>query len=286
VSNRPPIQLGLLPGFDAPALSLSAAVAEPIAEAPRRRAVSAERAMLAAQTSLLRPDRPDAPSLAVDPPELHGWREELGRARPRMVAGVCSAVAADRRRPDGSLAPCPWATCPRHLLLDVGQVVEIRGRRHADLLINRAGEPATMGRRPALAAVPTDGEVDEFDAAALDRLEELPDTCELDVIARHGEAVPVEAIAAALGVSEEQVRLDTLNAARALGLVMDNGEPGPGEFGVADAILERLRVRPRRIRRTWRGTVADVLPAPALIVRIEREAPPVREPSAGEIFTF
>ena len=99
-------------------------------------------------------------------------------------------------------------------------------------------------------------------------------------------AVPVEAIAAALGVSEEQVRLDTLNAARALGLVMDNGEPGPGEFGVADAILERLRVRPRRIRRTWRGTVADVLPAPALIVRIEREAPPVREPSAGEIFTF
>lgn len=286
VSARAPEQLGLLPGFDAPAIVAAVTtyvteggeVVSAIEDDAERRAVSAEREMLAAQAVI--------DGLAIEPPEIEGWREELGRPRPRIVAGVCSEFERWRRLEDGSIGPCGGATCPRNLLLDRGEPVVVLGRVHHELLLNRAGEHPVMGRRPALAAVPTDGERDRFDLDAIERVDELPDTCERDVIARYGGEVPVEAVAAALGVSEEQVRIDTLSAAAKLGLVMVNGEPTPGDFERVERILRELSPRRPKIRRTWRGKVAAPTPVPRAIVREERAAPPVREPSAGEIFTF
>lgn len=276
MSARPPIQLGLLPGFDTPALVVAAASPAPVAEGPPRRMVSAEREMLAAQVSMI--------GLAIEPPEIEGWREELGRPRPRIVNGTCS-VLEERRRPDGSIGPCGYAACPRNLLIDRGEPVVILGKVRHELLLNRAGEHPVMGRRPALAAVPTDGERDAFDLDAIARLDELPDSCEKDVIRNHGGAVPIEVIADRLGVSEEQVRLDFLSACSKLGLNTDNGEPLPGTPAVVEQILATLDRRPRKVRRTWRGKVGKSSRAPAG-PRIERDAPAPREPSADEIFTF
>jgi hypothetical protein len=236
--------------------------------------VSPARELLAGQVAL--------PVYACDPPEIEGWRDELGAPRPRIGAdGACSAVASRRRDDDGSIGPCPWVACRHHLLLDLGEPVTIGGRRFAAMILNRAGEHPVLGRRPGLAAVPTAGEAAEFESDALDRLDELPDSCALDVIARYGGEVPVEAVAAALGVSEEQVRLDSRAAEietgyRTIGLVPDPATPG--------CYVPAPVPRPK-VRRTWRGKVGAPSQAPAG-PRIERDAPSVREPSAGEIFTF
>lgn len=74
---------------------------------------------------------------------------------PRIVGGVCTAIESERRRPDGSIGPCPWVACERHLLLDLGEPVVVNGKVRHELLLNRAGEHPSdadpvMGRRPAL----------------------------------------------------------------------------------------------------------------------------------------
>lgn len=270
------MQLGLLPGFDVPALA-SSVMTELIEDKPKARAVSAERELLAAQVSM--------DGLAVDPPELEGWREELGRPRPRIVAGVCSERAA-RLDAEGNLAPCGWVACPRHLLLDYGTPITIGKRRHVEVMVNRAGDHTVMGRRPSLSAVPTDGEVEAFEADVLDRLESLPDTCALDVQARHGGAVPVDALARALGISEEQVRLDGHAAAGKIGIALVEEQPVPVAPAKADELLRQLSPVKPKIRRTGRGRIAKSLPVPASIVRRERDAPPVVMKLADAIFTF
>lgn len=304
---------------------------------PPRREVSAEREGRAAQVSM---------PLSLDPPDIDGWREELGHPRPQIVNGVCITGEKWRRRVDGTLGPCPMFTCPRHLGLDVGEPITIGGRRHAELILNRAGEDATMGRRPALPAVPTDGEADEFALHAIARAEAMPETCERDVIAhlravdareeiesatervtldvagvgevstaervaRDVDAVRVSAIATHLGVSEEQIRQDTLSGAEKLGIRMINGQPHPGDGARVEAILAQLsgrravptddEIEERAVRvlsfmgwRARRGAVAsadiaralltDTSPPPVSIRRIEREAPPPRELTADEIF--
>ena len=304
MSESPRYQLGLFGGEEPVTAVEAVKVAEDLNAKPPRREVSAERAMLAAQASL---------AISMDPPDIEGWREELGRERPRIVNGVCTAIERDRRQADGTIGPCPWLACENHLLFDYGEPVTIGGRRYAEVRLNRAGaaeDDAALGRRPGLPTVPTDGEVDDFALLALRRLEELPDTCRLDVQARdysgayqHAHAngaeitgqmsewqesieAPVMAIAVALGLSEEQVRLDTLSGTAAIGVGMHNGSPVPAHPEVAEEILRQASQCKPKIRRTWRGKVGTPPPAPAAIVREERDAPPVRERSADEIFTF
>lgn len=333
MSGPPPrIQLGLLPGFEAPAdrLALVAAADDLAVELarPAARKVSAERELLAAQGSL---------AISVDPPEIEGWREELDQERPRIGAdGVCTAVERWRRLEDGTLGPCPFVACPRHLLIDSGAPIEIGGRRYAELMLNRAGLPATMGRRPALPAVPTDGEIDAFGLEALDRLDEVPDTCSVEVQQRvsahdgtvdedgrqinwttdearasHADAMQVQEIARAMGVSVEEVRLYTLSACDKIGVKLVNGQPLPGDGARVAAILAQLEGRRvpladvdlvARARRVLaylgapaqpgvdldaaiaRALLTDTSPPPAAIRRIERDAPPPRVPTADEIF--
>lgn len=338
MSGPPPrVQLGLLPGFDATGDNLAlVAEADKLAETLVRpaRKVSAEREMLAAQGSL---------AVSVDPPEIQGWREELGHERPRFGAdGVCTAVERWRRLEDGTLGPCPFVTCPRHLLIDSGAPIEISGRRYAELMLNRAGLPATMGRRPALPAVPTDGEIDAFGLEALERLDEVPDTCSVEVQQRvsahdgtvdedgrlinwttdearanhaearanHAEAMQVQEIARSMGVSVEEVRLYTLSACDKIGVKLVNGQPLPGDGARIAALLAQvdgrralasdddLRTRARRVLEylgsevpigedlvaaVERVLLTDTSPPPR-IRRIERDAPPPREPTADEIF--
>lgn len=344
MSGPPPrVQLGLLPGFESAGDSLALVTeADRLAETMVRpaRKVSAEREMLAAQGSL---------AVSVDPPEIQGWREELGHERPRIGPdGRCTAIDRWRRRADGSIGPCPWFGCPRNLTIDSGAPVEIGGRRYAELLLNRAGQPATMGRRPALPAVPTDGEADAFALDAIARYEELPDTCSIDVQERlgkivttstieeqvggveteaeedwaeevaarralerqHADAMQVQAIAQALGVSVEEIRQYTISGAAKLGVRLVNGQPLPGDGARVAALLAQvdgrrapvadddLRMRARRVLEflgapavvgqdpaaaVERVLLTDTSPPPR-IRRIERDAPPPREPTADEIF--
>lgn len=323
----PQIQLGLLPGFEGPILPAAPIELEP--PKPPRRAVSAERELLAAQRSL---------AISLDPPDIEGWRDELGRERPRIVNGVCTAVEQWRRLEDGTIGPCPWTGCPRHTLIDHGQIVTIGGQRRAELLLHRAADDEAVGRRPALPVVPTDGEIDAFDAEALKRIDTIPRTCIRDAmplvadraddaeasavgqlfidgkeesLPNHlADAARVAVIAETLGLSEEQIRLDTISAAAKLGIRLVNGQPVPGDGGRVEALLARLAGRRRVLsdaelaeRRARvmaylgrrgeasaeaieRALLADATPAPAVIRRIEREAPPPRELGADEIFTF
>jgi hypothetical protein len=265
-------QLGLFGGEEPP---MPAPKPEAKPDPPRQpaAAVSAERALRALQRPLA-----VVASTDPDPPGLEGWREWLAEPPPQIVGGVCSEMA-ERRRPDGSLAPCPRLSCPHHLAIDRGEVVTVGRYREADLVLSTAGLPVEIGRRPALPAVPeTQGEIDAFAAAVLDRLAELPETCTLEVVARYPDGAPIEEIERVLGVSGEMARRDLLRAQAKL------FDPASAD---ATANLEavaptRRKARPPRQRRT----AADPPPAPRAIVRRETEAPPVREPSAGEIFTF
>lgn len=329
MSKAPEYQLGLLPGFDGPLLPQTPIAFEPppAPAPPPRRAVSAEREMLAGQVTL---------AISLDPPDLQGWEQELGRERPRIVNGLCTAIEEWRRLEDGTLGPCPFVACPRHLLIDSGAPIEIGGRRYAELMLNRAGLPATMGRRPALPAVPTDGEIDAFGLEALDRLDEVPDTCSVEVQQRvsahdgtvdedgrqinwttdearasHADAMQVQEIARAMGVSVEEVRLYTLSACDKIGVKLVNGQPLPGDGARVAAILAQLEGRRvpladvdlvARARRVLaylgapaqpgvdldaaiaRALLTDTSPPPAAIRRIERDAPPPRVPTADEIF--
>lgn len=322
MSFAPRVQLGLLPGFDGP-LSISPEVNRGADEAVAKqapRAVSAEREMRAAQVGMA--------GLAIDPPEIEGWREELDRRpAPRFdAAGRCEVVESHRRRADGTIGPCPVVTCPRHLLLDYGAPIQISGRRHAEVLISTAGLPPAMGRRPALAAVPTDGEADAFALDALRRLDEIPDTCGVDVQRRLASAAGAEVdgaeatdadreallvieIARVNGWSVEEVRLLTLSGAAKLGIEMVNGHPQPGDGARVEAILAQLdgtraemtaaerREREQRvadylgigghvdpIAAIDRALLTDTSPPPAVIRRIEREAPAPRELTVDEIF--
>lgn len=234
-----------------------------------------------------------------DPAGLEGWREELGAPMPRIVGGACEELAA-RRQPDGTLAPCPRFRCPHHLGLHIGEVTAVGPVREAELVISTAGLPAEMGRRPALPALPeTHGEVEAFQGAAVDALARVPDTCDLDVIARHPDGVPVEEIARVLGVSEEIVRLETLSAARKLltaaGIpprlarmaTMAAGGPWASGLDPGEAI-ETINRDPARRQApiVRRPAVAPPTPAPRAIVRVERDAPAPRELTAEDVFTF
>ena len=126
--------------------------------------------------------------------------------------------------------------------------------------------------------------------AASDRIGELRAARELGVVlwANPARVYParVREIAAVLGVSEEQVRLDTIAAAAKLGIRMVNGQPRPGDGARIEELMNARPASKPKIRRTWRGKVGTPPPAPVAIVREERDAPPVRERSADEIFTF
>lgn len=240
--------------------------------------VSAARAIRALQVSL-----PVVDTVEPDPPGYDGWRAYLATARPRIVGGACTE-AANRRRPDGTLGPCGWTACPHHLGVDVGEVVDLGPVREAELVATTAGLPVEMGRRPSLSAIPeTAGEVHEFADAAIARLDgrapPLPYSCTLDVVAEYPDGAPIAIIARALGVSEEIVRLVLFRTGRVL---YNPGHPD------AWANLEAAAGAPRQVApvKVAPSKIAAPGPAPVAIVRVEREAPPVREPSAEDLFTF
>ena len=235
--------------------------AEP-APPPRPPATAADRRARALQRSLLAP----VEAAPVEP-------------MPRIVGGVCSE-RTHRLAPDGSLAPCPRVRCPHHLAIDVGEPERIGRAVEAPLVCSTAGQEVEMGRRPGLSAYPeTHGEAVEFIELVVARLETMPETCALDVIARYPDGAPVEAIARVLGVTPEVVRRDTESA------VAKTFDPTAGD---AWSNLEEAAARTvRAARRPAPGKVGEPGPVPTAIVRREeREAPEPREATAGEIFTF
>lgn len=92
----PQIQLGLLPGFEGPILPAAPIELEP--PKPPRRAVSAERELLAAQRSL---------AISLDPPDIEGgatsWaasaRGSSTASAPRSNSGAGSRTARSARAP-------------------------------------------------------------------------------------------------------------------------------------------------------------------------------------------
>jgi len=220
-----------------------------------------------------------------DPPGYDGWREYLGAERSRIVGGVCTELAR-RQRPDGTLAPCAWTACPHHLAVDQGEVVDLGPVREAELVASTAGLPVEMGRRPSLSAIPeTAGEVHDFSdevAARLDgRAPPLPYSCTLDVVREYPDGAPVAVVAAALGVSEELVRVIGLKVAR-----LWFGAEHPDAWANLEAVIERQAEPVRRAPPARPSKVAPPPPVPLAIVRVEREAPPPRDPIAEDLFTF
>lgn len=251
----------------------------PVPLPPPAAAVSAARQVRALTLHL-----PIVADADPDPPGYDGWREYLGAERPRIVGGVCTELAR-RQRPDGTLAPCAWTACSHHLAVDQGEVVDLGPVREAELVASTAGLPVEMGRRPSLSAIPeTAGEVHDFAdgvAARLDgRAPPLPYSCTLDVVREYPDGAPVAVVAAALGVSEELVRVIGLKVAR-----LWFGAEHPDAWANLEAVIER-RTEPVAAVREAPSKAADPLPVPRAIVRVEREAPPPREPTAEELFTF
>ena len=251
----------------------------PVPLPPPAAAVSAARQVRALTLHL-----PIVADADPDPPGYDGWREYLGAERPRIVGGVCTELAR-RQRPDGTLAPCAWTACSHHLAVDQGEVVDLGPVREAELVASTAGLPVEMGRRPSLSAIPeTAGEVHDFAdgvAARLDgRAPPLPYSCTLDVVREYPDGAPVAVVAAALGVSEELVRVIGLKVAR-----LWFGAEHPDAWANLEAVIER-RTEPVAAVREAPSKAADPLPVPRAIVRVEREAPPPREPSAEDLFTF
>lgn len=243
-----------------PASPRCATIDETTAAAPRR--TDSSRALRALQRSL---------PVVVQPAPVEPM--------PRVVGGVCSA-RAERLREDGSLGPCPRVRCPHHLAIDLGEPETIGPAREAPLVCSTAGQDAELGRRPGLSAYPeTHGEVESFADHVVDRLATLPDTCELDVIARYPDGVPVCEIARVLGVSPEVVRRDTESATRKL-----------FDEDVSDAWtnLEEAAARAKRpARRPTPSKIGEPSTAPRAIVRRETgDVPRPVELTAGEIFTF
>lgn len=246
------------------------------AKVAEARHVSAVRAMRALQRSL-----PVVADVDPDPPGLDGWRAYLGIPRPTVRRGVCSELEG-RRRADGTLSPCAWTACPHSLVVDVGEVVEVGPVREAELVLSTAGLPVGMGRRPSLSALPeTAGEIDAFTVEVLARLDgalpPLPWSCELDVIAAYPDGAPVAVIAEALGVSEEIARLAVVKVtARWF------------DERAEDATANLELVAPARPVATTAAPskIGEPGPVPAGIRRVERDAPPVRELTAEDLFTF
>lgn len=198
---------------------------------------------------------------------------------PMIVGGVCSELR-ERTRPDGTVGPCARVRCPHHLALDQGEIVQIGPTREAGLVCSTAGKPVEMGRRAALSPYPdTHAEIVAFEDLVIERLGELPDTCTLDVIARHPDGAPVEVIAATLGVTEEIVR-------RAYKSVVDKGFDPTCE-SAADNLDE---MAPRTKRARHKSASKATPPSPVTAVRIvlnqerDRKVPAPREKTADEIF--
>lgn len=225
-----------------------------------------------------------------DPPGYDGWREYLGADRPRTVTTTTCTEFARRQRPDGTLAPCAWTACPHHLAVDQGEVVDLGPVREAELVASTAGLPVEMGRRPSLSAIPeTAGEVHDFADAVAARLDgrapPLPYTCTLDVVREYPDGAPIAVVAAALGVSEELVRVIGLKVAR-----LWFGAEHPDAWANLEDVIERRTAADELARRravaSRPSKIADPPPVPRAIVRVEREAPAPREPGADELFTF
>jgi len=65
------------------------------------------------------------------------------------------------------------------------------------------------------------------------------------------------------------------------------GAEHPDGWANLEAVIERQAEPVRRAPATCRPSkVAPPPPVPKAIVRVEREAPPPREPSAEDLFTF
>lgn len=222
-----------------------------------------------------------------DPPGYDGWREYLGADRPRTVTTTTCTEFARRQRPDGTLAPCAWTACPHHLAVDQGEVVDLGPVREAELVASTAGLPVEMGRRPSLSAIPeTAGEVHDFADAVAARLDgrapPLPYSCTLDVVREYPDGAPIAVVAGALGVSEELVRVIGLKVAR-----LWSGAEHVDALANLEAVIERQVEPVERAPAARRPSkVAPLAPVPRAIVRVEREAPPPKEPSAEDLFTF
>jgi hypothetical protein len=252
----------------------------PVPPPPPAAAVSAARQVRALTLHL-----PIVADADPDPPGYDGWRDHLGAERPRIAGGTCTELAR-RQRPDGTLAPCAWTACPHHLAVDQGEVVDLGPVREAELVASTAGLPVEMGRRPSLSAIPeTAGEVHDFAdgvAARLDgRAPPLPYSCTLDVVREYPDGAPIAVVASALGVSEELVRVIGLKVAR-----LWFGAEHPDAWANLEAVIERKTDPVRRAPPVRPSKVAPPPTVPRAIVRVEREAPPPREPSAEDLFTF
>ena len=253
----------------------------PVPLPPPAAAVSAARQVRALTLHL-----PIVADADPDPPGYDGWREYLGAERPRTVTTTTCTEFARRQRPDGTLAPCAWTACPHHLAVDQGEVVDLGPVREAALVASTAVLPVEIGRRTSLSAIPeTAGEVHDFAdgvAARLDgRAPPLPYSCTLDVVREYPDGAPVAVVAAALGVSEELVRVIGLKVAR-----LWFGAEHPDAWANLEAVIERRTEPARRAPAPRPSKVAPPPPVPRAIVRVEREAPPPREPTAEELFTF
>jgi hypothetical protein len=101
--------------------------------------------------------------------------------------------------------PCPWVSCRWHLLLDVTQA--------GSLALPSIRAPRGVGPLLLLETA-SDDEVDRFTETALNRLDELTETCALDVAERDGETL--EQVGQLFGFCRERSRQIEVTAIRKL----------------------------------------------------------------------
>lgn len=144
-------------------------------------------------------------TLVRDPPELEGWREEIGRALPQIKDGRCTEV----RR------PCPWVSCPNHLLLDLTRPKDTKVREPSIVLNEGPEGTARLGRKPALQAHDSEEDAARFIASALAELDRGRASCAIDIATsedRSGRVLTHREVGDFLGVTEETARIDEISA--------------------------------------------------------------------------
>lgn len=119
---------------------------------------------------------------------MNELRDMLAIPRPR-TRGECR---------NGDARPCPWFGCEHHLVLEVIATTSPRRRANA-LAITSDGARVVLHSGPV-----DDSALDAFIDAAIERLLEMPETCELDV-RESGDRTAAE-VAAIVGVTPGQVR--------------------------------------------------------------------------------
>lgn len=135
---------------------------------------------------------------------------------------------------------CPMFRCPYNIALRI--------KAKGSIKVDGGGPGTTMRWNTAMGPKALSRRADRMAEAIVERITELGTSCVLDLVEQHPDGMEVEHVARALGVTEEVVRLDTIEAEHGFDIAykraVRRGYSGDAEFMDAiGGILYQIRRR-------------------------------------------